>query len=611
MTEQRKKILERGSYFPGGLGAPAVQPRHLDGDGGRAGDLRRPQEHHPRRALRDVRRPGRGAAAGGGGGQVGTVHQAGEGMGAGGPPGPLQFLARGRPPAHDLQRRKKQLLRGQRRRLQLGTAGPEPEGVQRVHREQHPRDPGARPHSRRPRRPPGRAVQDHQRRRILARPRHRRGGRRHDEADRCWRAEHYEGEAYSGRKVVLKGAMEGHVSPDRFNWTKIEEPVGNYSVNGGLALFYDAHNRTYFSYIQPQGCAPVEPQSLGTGMPETEVVRRAVGLTRTKDFRRWPAAKLLVHPDAQDPFDISFYGACYFPYPGRQELHGMFLPVFHGVTDHVDMQIAFSRDGLVWSRPERRPIAPLGPPGSGDEGQIHVWRQGLVELPDGSWAVPYEGRSTLHTVLEEHQAEVFGQLESIREPLGALAAPSSVRRGGRIGRALHHSHRVPAGEGAAPELPLRPGRLDQRRAAAPGSHDAVPGCQPAERLLLRGVRPSHRGRGRTGSSPGGETATSQRSARWRPSASGCFRRSCSPTGCRCQEASRLWRSQRKLCIERVPEMLTKYWCFTGTFERRRQCLKCLKNFDPGFRMWAGTSRKRSFSYWGRVRIRGEATSRGV
>ena len=235
-----------------------------------------------------------------------------------------------------------------------------------------------------------------------------------DEADRCWRAEHYEGESYSGRKVVLKGAMEGHVSPDRFNWTKIEEPLGNYSVNGGLALYYDDHNQTYFSYIQPQGCAPVEPQSLGTGMPETEVVRRAVGLTRTKDFRRWPAAKLLVHPDAQDPLDISFYGACYFPYPGRQELHGMFLPVFHGVTDHVDMQLAFSRDGLVWTRPERRPIAPLGPPGSGDEGQIHVWRQGLVELPDGSWAVPYEGRSTLHTVLEEHQAAVFGQKESIQ-----------------------------------------------------------------------------------------------------------------------------------------------------------------------------------------------------
>ncbi len=229
----------------------------------------------------------------------------------------------------------------------------------------------------------------------------------HDEADPCWRAEHYEGEAYSGRKVVLKGALIGHVSPDRYRWTEIEEPLGNYSVNGGMALNYDADNGDYFAYIQPQGCAAVEPKALGTSMPETEVVRRAVGLTRTKDFRHWPAAKLLVHPDAQDPLDISFYGACYFPFPGRHELHGMFLPVFHGVTDDVDMQIAFSRDGVVWTRPERRPIARLGPSGSGEDGQIHVWRQGLVELPDGHWAVPYQGNSILHTVEEEHQARYF------------------------------------------------------------------------------------------------------------------------------------------------------------------------------------------------------------
>ena len=67
---------------------------------------------------------------------------------------------------------------------------------------------------------------------------------------------------------------------------------------------------------------------MGARMPETEVVRRAIGLTRTKDFRKWPAAKLLIHPDAQDPLDISFYGACYFPYPGRDELHAMVIPVF-------------------------------------------------------------------------------------------------------------------------------------------------------------------------------------------------------------------------------------------------------------------------------------------
>ena len=73
-----------------------------------------------------------------------------------------------------------------------------------------------------------------------------------------------------------------------------------------------------------------------------------------------------------DPLDISFYGACYFPYPGRDELHAMVIPVFHNATDHVDLQLAFSRDGLIWTRPERRAVAELGPTGSGEEGQIHV-----------------------------------------------------------------------------------------------------------------------------------------------------------------------------------------------------------------------------------------------
>ncbi len=215
------------------------------------------------------------------------------------------------------------------------------------------------------------------------------------EADPCWRAEQYEGRAYSGRKVVLKGALEGYTSPDRLNWTKNPEPLADYSVNGGLSPGYDPHNETYYAFMQPQGVAPLDP-SLGTGVPETEVVRRSIGLARTRDFRHWPAPKLLIHPDAQDPLDISFYGPCYCVYPGRRDLHVMILSVFHQVTGHVDLQIAFSRDGLLWTRPERRPVATVGPAGSGEDCQLHAWRHGLVELPDGSWAVHYQGHSLLH-----------------------------------------------------------------------------------------------------------------------------------------------------------------------------------------------------------------------
>ena len=76
----------------------------------------------------------------------------------------------------------------------------------------------------------------------------------------------------------------------------------------------------------------------------------------------------------------------------------MVIPVYHQRNDHVDTQIAFSRDGLFWIRPERRPIHTVGPPGSGDDCQVHTWRNGMLELPDGLWAVPYTGMSSLHNV---------------------------------------------------------------------------------------------------------------------------------------------------------------------------------------------------------------------
>ena len=172
----------------------------------------------------------------------------------------------------------------------------------------------------------------------------------------CTSYSYYEGQDYKGPKVVLRGWMIGWTSPDRFRgWKQIEEPLADYSINGGVNAGYDEASGTYFAYMQPQGFPPEDPIGIGTGVQEVEMVRRANGFCRTKDFRHWPASKLM-HPDSQDDLDIAFYAHCYFTYPGRTDLHGMLTPVFHHMTGQMDQQIAFSRDGLIWYRPERRPI---------------------------------------------------------------------------------------------------------------------------------------------------------------------------------------------------------------------------------------------------------------
>ena len=228
-----------------------------------------------------------------------------------------------------------------------------------------------------------------------------------EEATKRWDAMQYEGLKYSGPRVVLRGWMVGWTSPDRRHWTQIEEPLADYSVNGGVSAGYDEASGTYFAYMQPQGFPPEDPVGIGTGVQEVEIVRRANGFCRTKDFRHWPAPKLIMHPDSQDDLDISLYGHSYFPYPGRTDLHGMTIPVFHQTTGQKDVQIAFSRDGLIWYRPERKAIVNLGLSGSGDEGLIGP--SSLEVLPDGNWGASYVGYSILHNVREEFKDSLFPQ----------------------------------------------------------------------------------------------------------------------------------------------------------------------------------------------------------
>ena len=234
------------------------------------------------------------------------------------------------------------------------------------------------------------------------------------EGMRRYAAQGYEGDAYRGPRVEIWGRTLGWISADGLDWSPLEEALGERPVNGGISARYDADKGQYIAYLQIMGNAAEIMPGIGSARLEEETQRRTIGFACTRDFCRWPAPKLILSPDAQDDLDISFYGANYFPYPGRTDLHAMLIPIYHQATDHADTQIAFSRDGLFWTRPERRALHEVGPLGSGDDSQVYTWRNGLVELPDGLWAMPYAGYSTLHNMTEKFVAE---HLEEQQRPV--------------------------------------------------------------------------------------------------------------------------------------------------------------------------------------------------
>ena len=206
----------------------------------------------------------------------------------------------------------------------------------------------------------------------------------------------YAGDSYAGPPMVMRAYVRGFTSPDLMHWNQIGKPVANMPSDGsGSFPMLEPETKTYFSYIRVHGLAHEEIQGLAHSTPELDYTRRCIGLTRTKDFYDWPAPKLVLYPDALDGPQVSFYGGYYFPYPERKGLHCMIVHIFDQSSGHVDNQLAFSRDGLIWNRPDRRPCIPVGAPGSGCDGTVYA-QGGPVVLPDGRWAVPFTGGTGLH-----------------------------------------------------------------------------------------------------------------------------------------------------------------------------------------------------------------------
>lgn len=146
-----------------------------------------------------------------------------------------------------------------------------------------------------------------------------------------------------GERISRQVVITGGVSPDGLRWTHLKEPImaPPWLLDTQNILAFDPDIGKYLIFLR-------------SGRER----RRAVSRYEAENFRGpWGNHHMVLTVDPQDPPDWDIYAPCYCRHP--HGAHLMFFNPFHRASDLMDVHLAISHDGLLWSRPERRPVIPL------------------------------------------------------------------------------------------------------------------------------------------------------------------------------------------------------------------------------------------------------------
>ncbi len=170
------------------------------------------------------------------------------------------------------------------------------------------------------------------------------------------------------------GVYGGH-SPDGLHWQRYDQgPVLKVSSDTQSVCFWDDRLSKYVGY-----CRLWTPS-------------RTIGRSETTDFLNFPPAVEVLGCDDADPADTDMYNSAAIKYPYAANAYFIFTSTYHHTADNLDVQLAVSRDGVHWTRPERKPFIPNGPPGSMDDATIYCG-VGLLRQGDELWMYYHASRA--------------------------------------------------------------------------------------------------------------------------------------------------------------------------------------------------------------------------
>lgn len=206
-------------------------------------------------------------------------------------------------------------------------------------------------------------------------------------------------------------------SPDGLRW-KIHQPAA-------LPFFHDSHNQLEFDERIQKYVAYVRWHQHGRAVARTEFtdphdlpwpfVENPAAERGPDDSLRQIGDELQVvmSTDETDPVASDLYTPCVHRYPWAKDAYLSFTTLYRHYTEGrndgpVDVQLATSRDGISFARPDRRPYVPLGLSESAEGGQVYMLH-GMIR--NGNEIYQYcSGTNGVHGRVREDEPWSFRRL---------------------------------------------------------------------------------------------------------------------------------------------------------------------------------------------------------
>jgi len=218
--------------------------------------------------------------------------------------------------------------------------------------------------------------------------------------------------------------LRGSVSADGITWRTLPDPLVVEYADTWNTAYYDRVLERYVLYTRYWSVGP-RTHRLPSDIRHcwTGVGRRAIGRSESADFGSFPPSSMILEPTPDMLPSEVLYTNCRTTVPGAPDHHLMFPAIWNAsVDDTTRIAMASSHDGIAWHWVPGGDLLETQAFGRWDGGCIWATPE-LIELPDGTWALPYMGHNVPHKYPRGQREGAVGYATWPKGRMVALEAP--------------------------------------------------------------------------------------------------------------------------------------------------------------------------------------------